>query len=797
MESVWLDARHGLRRLARSPLFTAVAVITLALGIGANVVVFSFVSGVLLRPFPFRDPEGLVALREARETRDTAVSYLDFVDWAASARSFSSMGAATSEDLSLSGQDTPERVSGAFATSGLFETLGVAPILGRVFLPDERQTSGRSLLLSHRLWTRRFASDPNVVGREVHLDGTGATVIGVMPAGFHFPGGAELWLSLEEGPAHAGRGDRRLSVVARRRDGVELGEARAEMKTIAARLQHAYPETNRGMTALVFPLRDLYVRQARPVLLVLTAAVLFVLAIACMNVANLLLARAAEREGEMAVRATLGASRARIVRQLVTESVLLALLGGASGLLLAKVGLDVLLASVPAGIPFWMKIEIDARVLLFTTTVSLLTGLMFGLAPALRSGRLDLSSTLKDRGRGPSGSPRSRRMQGLLVAAEIALSVVLLSGAGLLLQSFVDLQRVDPGFRPENVLTAQIAPVPESRYPGPTEVAAFYEQLVSRIERLPGVVSAAANSQIPLQRAGGAETMLVVEGTADEAAFNANVQAITPGYFQTLGIPVLRGRDFESADGALSPPVAIVNERFARQKWPDGQTIGQRLSLSGGTGPWLSIVGIVGDVRHRGLGREAMLDLYVAHAQQPRRGMTLVVRTQGTPARLADALRRECAAVDRDQPVDRVRAMTEVVEQSLWFQRFSMRLVGLFAVAAVFLAAIGLSGVVSYSVARRSQEIGLRLALGATPAHVLALVMRQGLGLVGLGVAVGVPLSAAAALGLASLLPNVHSAHAPVLLGVSVLLALVSLAACYLPARRAVAQGPAIGLRRD
>jgi putative ABC transport system permease protein len=796
METLRQDLRHALRLFLRQPLLVAVIAATLAIGISANVIVFSFVNGVLLRPFPFRDPARLLALREASAQRDGAVSYPNYADWAAAAGSFSSMAAAHVEEFGLSAHGAPERVIGARVTETLFATLGVSPILGRTLPPSTDAAAHGVVVIGEGLWVRRFGGDPAVVGRSLIVDGAPATVVGVMASGFHFPGNAELWMPLDEGPAQR-RGDRHLSVVARLRDGVTLSAARAEMTAIAARLQQAYPQENRGMTARVLPLRDLYVREGRSLLAVLGAAVAFVLAIACMNVANLLLARGAERQAELAVRAALGAATSRLIQQLLTESLLLALLGGAVGLILAKAGVDVLLASIPVALPFWLKIQIDVPVLVFTVATSLLAGLAFGAVPALQAARPDLNTILKDHGRGPSSSARARRARSVLVAGEIAFSVALLSGAGLLIHTFLGLQRVDPGFDVDNLLTAQLAPVPESRYPDGPAVAAFYARVLDEIGHRSGVTAAAANSQIPLQQAGGQETAALTEGGAAETAFNANVQVVTPRYFEALGIPVARGREFEAADGGRAPLVAAVNERLAAQKWPGLDPLGRRLSLSGPQGPWLSVVGVVGNVRHRGLGREAMLDVYVPHAQNPRRGMTLVVRSAGAPASLADVVRAACADVDRDQPVDRVRTMREVVRNSLWVQRFAARLVGTFAVAAALLAAIGLSGVISYSVTQRTPEIGLRLALGATPADVVALVLRQALGIVGAGVAVGLALAVATALGLSSLLSNVRATNIPVLLGVSSLVVAVSLIACYLPARRAAAVDPIVGLKRE
>jgi putative ABC transport system permease protein len=777
------DLRLSARQIARSPGFAASVVLTVGLGIGVNAVVFSFVSGVLLAPFPFRQPGDLVALREAGAERELSPSFANYADWAAQARSFSAMGAARVQDASLSGPGGAERVAAARMTASLLVTLGVDPILGRTFTAEEDRVSGAPVvLLGHGVWVRRFGADAGVVGRSTVLDGRAVTVVGVMPPGFRFPAVAEVWTPMAEALVGSPRGQRNLSVVARLRGGVSIAEARAEMAVISARLSREHPAENRDLQAVVLPLRDLYVRQGRPALYAMAAAVAFVLGVACLNVANLLLSRGAGRAAEMAMRVALGARRRRLVRQLLTESVVLALLGGALGLLLSAALTRAVIAAIPVPLPFWMQIGTDARVLAFAAGVSVLTGLAFGLAPALQATRVDIGSLLKAHAAGSRGG--GRRLRQGLVIGEIALSVVLLACAGALARSFARLQRVDPGFHAEGVLTAQLAPLPEARYPGSSDVAAFYDGLLERVRVLPGVVAAAANSQIPLQQAGGTEAGLTIAGRGD-LRLKGNLQVVTPGYFRALGIPLARGREFARSDGSRAAGVAVVNERLAARAWPGQEPLGKGLSLNGPGGPWLEVVGVAGDVRHRGLDREALHDVYLAHAQSPSRAMTLVVRTEGEPASLAAGLRQAVGSLDRDQPLHRVRTMRQAMVDSLWVHRFNARLFLCFSIAAAAMAAVGLYGVVACSAAQRTREIGIRMALGASSHDVRRLVLREGVRVLATALAVGLPAAAAATRGLAAALHGVAAWDPLVLLAVALVLAPASLAACYLPARRA------------
>jgi putative ABC transport system permease protein len=789
------DLRFSARTIARNPGFSAAVVLTLGLGIGVNAVVFSFVSGVLLAPFPFRQPGDLVALREAGTERDFSPSFANYADWAAQARSFSAMGAARVQDGSLSGPGGAERVAGARVTAGLLATLGVEPILGRTFTTQEDRVSGAPVaLLGHGVWVRRFGADAGVVGTSVVLDGRAVTVVGVMPPGFRFPAVADVWTPMAEAVVGSPRGRRDLSVVARLRDGVSIAEARAEMAAISARLSREHPAENRGVRAVVLPLRDLYVRQGRPALYAMAAAVAFVLGVACLNVANLLLSRGAGRAAEMAMRVALGARRRRLVRQLLTESVVLALLGGALGFLVSTALTQAVIAAIPAPLPFWMQLGTDARVLAFTAGVSVLIGLAFGLVPALQATRVDVGSLLKEHAAGSRGG--GRRLRQALVIGEIALSVVLLACAGALARSFARLQHVDPGFRAENVLTAQLAPLPEARYPGGADVVAFYHGLLERVRVLPGVVAAAANSQIPLQQTGGTEAGLTIAGRGD-LRLKGNFQVVTPGYFRALEIPLARGREFAPSDGSRAAGVAVVNERLAARAWPGEDPLGKGLSLSGARGPWLEVVGVARDVRHRGLDRDSLLDIYLPQAQSFSRAMTLVVRTERDPASLTASLREAVGSLDRDQPLYRVRTMRQAMADSLWVHRFNARLFLFFAIAAAAMAAVGLYGVVAHSAAQRTREIGIRMALGASARDVRRLVLREGWRLLAAALAVGLPSAMAATRGLAAALPGVASWDPPVLLAVTLVLAPVSLAACYLPARRASSLLPLLALRHD
>ncbi len=805
MDTLWKDLRFGARTLWKSPGFTLVAVLTLALGIAANTTIFSLVNSVMLRPLPYAEPERLVMLAVGGKETSAA----DFFDWRAQSASFEQMAAMAYWSANLGGVETPERVQGFLVTPEFFTLLGVQPFAGRAFLPAEAEAGQDGVaIISHGLWRRAFGSDPNLVGKNVPINGRPRTVVGIMPAGFQFYREADAWAPLAFAPADlaavSARRARYLLAPARLKPGVTLEQAQAELNAVTRRLEEQYPQTNTGRHYRVAPLHEEVVGSIRTPLLVLLGAVGFVLLIACANVANLLLARAAARQREFSVRVALGAGRGRIVRQLLTESVLLALAGGAAGLVLTFWGGDLLMAAIPrhfiSGLPAMQAVEIDKAVLGFTLGVSLLTGVVFGLAPALQFSNPDLNRVLKEGGRGAGGGSQSQRLRGLLVIAEVALSLMLLVGAGLLIRSFVGLMGVTPGFDPDRLLTMQIT-LPQLRYPEPEKAAAFYEDVIRRVESLPGVAGAAATTNLPL---GGSDqtTRFTVEGRPapprgqePEVSF----RDITPGYFQTMGIPLLRGRAFDERDRTGAPLVAVISETLARQQFGSVEgALGQRLSRPvGADTQTVEVVGVVADVRHTGLKAEPKSELYLSELQDSARGMTLVVRAEGDPAALASAVRGKIQEVDKDQPVFDVRTMREVIATSVNLNRFSMLLLSLFALVALLLAAVGLYGVMSYAVAQRTSEIGIRIALGAQGRDIFRLVVGQSMALALAGMALGVGGSFAVTRVLTSLLYGVSATDPLVFAGVALLLALVALVACYVPARRAMKVDPMVALRYE
>jgi putative ABC transport system permease protein len=805
------DLRQAVRGMRSSPGATLTAVAALAIGIGANTAIFSVVDAVLLRPLPFAEPDRLFMVWQNDTNRHTErewVSPANFLDWRRDSRAFSSLAAFSESGFNLTGSGEPERLDGQRVSASLFPLLGVGAALGRSFLSEEDQAgAARVVILSDGLWRRRFGADPAIVGRSILLDGESVAVVGVMPPRFRFPGEEDdLWVPLAfDGKEAARRRSLMLRVVGRLAPGVTAGEARAEMETIARRLERAYPEANAGMGATLVGLQDQMVGDARAALYVLLAAVGAVLLIACANVASILMTRAAARGRDLAIRAALGASRARLVRQLLTESVLLALLGGALGILLALWGIDVLQAGIPADIPRFSRIGLDPRVLVFTLGVSLLTGLLFGVLPALGASRPDLNEALRDGVRGTSGPARSRA-RAALVVAEVALALVLLIGAGLLIRSFANVRGLNPGFLPENLLTLRMD-LPEKKYGDLGARSAFYREILDRVGGIPGVRDAGLVTFLPLTFVGGSFAFQV-EGRpippAGQEPFTV-YRVVSPGLFGAMGIPLLRGRTFTDADDVRTPLVAIIGDTMARQVFPGQDPVGRRILFGvGPQGPdaqWVTIVGVAGDVRQFDLDSDPRPAVYVPYAQEtlfwfaPR---DLVVRAAGTePLALAAAVRATIRSVDPNQPISSVRTMDDVVSEASARRRFSALLLGVFAAAALILAAVGVYGVVACSVEQRTREIGIRMALGARRRQVFGLVVGQAARLALLGVALGLAGSLALTRLLGSLLFGVTPTDPLTFVLTALVLPTCAVVACLVPARRATRLDPMVALRCD
>ncbi len=823
IRDLWQDTRYGARMLRKSPGLTGVAVLSLALGIGAISTIFSFVNGIMLRPLPYPEPERLVLVDETAFKRGSPsmnVSFPNFVDWREQNHSFEDIACYDTDGFIIGGGGggaEPELVKAAFVTQGLFEVLGVAPILGRTFTADEDQPDhDQVVILSYGLWQRRFGADPNILGQTLLLNNRSRTVIGVMPKGFQFPEVAEAWGPLALTTKIFTRTDHGLLSIARLKPGVTLDQARAEMIGIASNIEQQNPITNEGLSVTLTSLRAGLVGDYKKALLILLGVVAFVLLIACVNVANLLLARATARQKEIAIRAALGANRRRIFRQLLTESLLLGLISGALGLVLALWGMDLLLKAIPIDIPFWMKFDLDGRVLGFTALCSLLTGFLFGTAPALEASNPDLNETLKEGGRSGAGGGR-HRLRSLLVVAEIALSLVLLVGAGLMMRSFISLQSVNAGINPEGVLTMYIA-LPGAKYRAPEKRIAFFSQLLERVRAIPGVKSAGSNSGLPLAGNNWGRS-LTVEGFPVLSVGGApviNHCVISPGYFSAMGISILKGRDFDERDTRTAPKapqlaardevmsgpstgVTIIDERLAREYWPDEDPIGKRIRFGPpeDNEPWHTIVGVVAEVKHQRLDASTRESVYLPFAQMPIGGSSLAIRTAGRPESLITAVRAQVRELDSDLPLTRVMPMTEVVARSVWQPRLYTALFGVFAAVALILATVGIYGVMSYAVTQRTREIGLRMALGAQKQDVLKLVVGHGVAITAIGVGVGLVAAVALTRLMSSLLFGVSTTDPITFAAVSVLLAGVALAACFVPARRAAKVDPMVALRYE
>ncbi len=815
MNSLLQDLRYAVRQLRKSPGFAAVAVITLALGIGANTSIFSVVNGALLRPLPFKDPDRLVRVWHVPPPKSFpgmttfAVSAANYLDWERQNHVFDGMAIYSFHGFTLTDSDKPEQVDACSATSGFFSTLGVQPMLGRVFLPEEDQPGHSDVVvLSHRFWQEHFGSNPGIVGHDIKMDGRSILVAGVMPASFQFPEFAQMWTPMAwTDQEKAVRGEHHSVVVARLKPGVDLKQAQAEMNTISSRLEQQYPEDDKGWGAIVVPLHDDMVSDVRPALLVLLGAVGFVLLIASVNVANLGLARTFSRQKEIAIRTALGATSVRVLRQVLTESVLIALVGGALGLTFADAGIRLIMAFLADKLPRSIEVGLDPRVLAFTAVISIAAGILAGVLPALRLTRGNVNQSLKQ-GLGRTDSDSSgQRTRSVLVVSEVALSLILLVGAGLMIRSFQMLHGVNPGFDSRNVLT-MTAMVSRAKFPVPAQQIAFFEQVLQRVRTLPGVEAAGVGDDIPLDNQGSHQPV-AIEGRPTlpmSEQPEVDVRLITPGYMSALHIPILRGRDVSDTDLAGRPGVILVSESMARQFWPGEDALGKRLTLTFYPGVVREVVGIVGDVKLDGLDQtrpSTALYFPLDQVSVPANGgwssfpMSLVVRSSSSSTGLVSAVSNAVHEVDREMPLRDIQKMDDLVANSLSQQRFNMLLLGAFAALALLLAAVGIYSVLSYSVKRSVREIGIRLALGARVGDVLRMVVLEGMKPTLLGVGIGV--SGALALGriLSGLIYGVKSTDPITFVAVAGLLTLIALVASTIPAYRATKVDPMVALRYE
>lgn len=797
------DLRYALRQLIHSRGFTIVAILTLALGIGACTAIFSVVNAVLLRPLDYPDPARLVIIRETQlpEFPEFSVAPPNFVDWEKQTKSFEYLAAYANAKMNLTGEGEPQQIAGLRATAGYFEVFGVKPVVGRMFLPEE-DAPGKNhvVVLSYPFWQRLFAGAADVVGRTIELNGEPYTIAGVAPSGFGLANKIDLWMPMAFQPkeiANENRGAHYVNTVGRLKREVTVAQAEAELKVLAAQLAQQYPDSNKGWSILMMPLQDYGVRDVRPVLYTLLGAVGSVLLIACANIANLLLARATARHREISIRAALGASRARLVRQLLTESVLLALFGGIAGVLLAEWGLTALLALAPPNLPRVTEIHLSTNVLLFSLALSVLTGLVFGIAPALLAARSDVNEALKQGSRGSTESGARGKLRSALVVIEVTVALVLLGGAGLLARSFMQLTHVDPGFNPENATLLRIT-LPEKKYALPEQQTAFANQLIERIKVLPGVQAVGLAQAVPLM--GDYVLSFNIEGRpqVDPSDLpNTNYYAVTPDYFRAMGIRLVRGRLFTEVDDPKAPRVAIINETLARKHFPNEDPIGKRINITNGPDAWREIIGIVGDIKQYGVDRATTNQSYEPFAQVPFESLNVIIRHSGPATALLGALRPAVYAVDKDQPVGTIRPVEEILSDSIARQRFAMTLLTVFSLVALVIAAVGIYGVMAYSVAQRTGEFGIRMALGAQQRDVMRLVLAQGGKLVGLGLVIGLVATFAVAKAMGSMLFHT-SAQDPLTLGTTTLvLAIVALIACLLPASRATKVNPIEALRTE
>ncbi len=811
MQTLFQDMRYGVRMLLKSPGFTVVALLALALGIGANTAIFSVVNAVLLRALPYRHADRVVMVWENNRPRSrpqNTISPANFLDWQDQQDVFDEMASFYDTRVNLTGAGEPEEIAGQMTTPNLFALLGVETVLGRAFTPQDAE-EGRDdvVILSHGLWQRRFGADPDIIGKTLTLSGSAVTVIGVLPPDFRWfikegsltgkP--AEMWSPFKYTEAWRVRRGRFPMAVARLKPGVPLTRAQGEMNGIASRLETQYPDFNKGWGVNLVPVREQFAGEIKTALFVLLGAVGFVLLIACANVANLLLARAAGRRREMAIRSALGAARWRVVRQLLTESLMLAFAGGTLGLLLAVWGVDALIALSPPHLLGAEDVGISLPVLGFTLGVSVATGVVFGLVPALEASRFELNESLKESGRSNMGSARGGRARNALVVVQVALALVLLVGAGLMMKSFARLRAVDPGFDAENVLTMQVR-LPSTKYREENKRIAFFSEAVRRIKELPGVRAVGATSFLPLASLGSA-TDFTIEGRPRPGPgeeFVTDVRVTDDSFFRVMNIPVLSGRTFTEQEATENRRVAVISQALARKYFPGEDPLGKRITVDMKEEPEpTEIIGVVGDTKHQALNAETKATVYWPHPQLPYTAMTLVVRMAGDPASIANAAQREIQAIDKDQPISDVRTMQSWLAESVSRSRFGATLLALFAGVALLLAGVGLYGVMAYSIAQRRHEVGIRLALGAQAGDIFKLILRQGMLLTLIGVATGLAAAWALTRVMSSLLYEVSATDPLIYASLALVLTGVALVACLIPARRAMRTEPMIALRHE
>jgi putative ABC transport system permease protein len=797
------DLRYALRQLIKAPSFTIVAILTLALGIGACTAIFSVVNVVLLRPLDYSDPDRIVAIRETQlpQFPEFSVSPPNFLDWEKQTKSYEYLAAYSGAALNLTGEGEPQRLIGVKATAHYFDVYGVKPVLGRMLLPEEDgQGKNHVVVLSYSFWQRVFGGARDVLGRAIQLNGEPYNVVGVAPPGFGLASKVELWTPMAFKPdetANDARGGHYLNVVGRLKPGVMVTQARAELTVIADQLAKQYPDPQKGWGIFMMPIQDYSVRDVKPVLYTLLGAVGCVLLIACANLANLLLARATARSREISIRAALGAGRGRLVRQLLTESVVLAVCGGIAGIILARWGLDALLALAPTTLPRISEIHLDSRVLLFSLALSVVTGLVFGIAPAWLAARADVNEALKQGTRGSTEGGARGRLRSALVVIEVTFALVLLGGAGLLARSFIQLANVDPGFTPENATLLRLS-LPGKKYAEKDQQIGFANALVESMKNLPGVQAVGITHSMPLVSDYVLSFNIEGRPALDPAESpSLNYYAVTPDYFRAMGIRLVRGRVFTPQDDARAPRVAIINETMARQFFPNENPLGKRINISTGPDAWREIVGVVGDIKQYGVDKTTSAQGYEPFAQVPFTSLNVVLRTKGSPAALLGSLRPTVYAIDKDQPVGIIRPLEEIMADNIARQRFAMLLLTVFSGVALVIAAVGIYGVMAYNVVQRTGEFGIRMALGAQQRDVLKLVLTQGGKLIGLGLVIGLLATIGASRAMGSMLFNTSAYDPLTLASITLLLGAVALVACFFPANRATKVNPIEALRTE